>query len=50
MDYIPRIQKEGYKKSIELAKKYNLYRQEYVDVFYGKNNDERRNQENRKNN
>ncbi len=33
MDYIPRIQKEGDKKSIELAKKYNLYRQEYVDVF-----------------
>lgn len=28
--------KEGYKKSIELAKKYNLYRQEYCGCLYGK--------------
>lgn len=28
--------KEGYKKSIELSKKYNLYRQEYCGCLYGK--------------
>lgn len=31
--------KEGYKKSIEMAKKYNLYRQEYCGCLYGKNLD-----------
>lgn len=30
--------KEGYKKSIELSKKYNLYRQEYCGCMYGKTN------------
>lgn len=30
--------KEGYKKSIALAKKYNLYRQEYCGCLYGKEN------------
>ncbi len=29
--------KEGYKKSIELSKKYGLYRQEYCGCLYGKN-------------
>lgn len=33
--------KEGYKKSIELAKKYNLYRQEYCGCLYGKENREK---------
>lgn len=33
--------KEGYKKSIELAKKYNLYRQEYCGCLYGKENSKR---------
>lgn len=33
--------KEGYKKSIELAKKYNLYRQEYCGCLYGKENSEK---------
>lgn len=33
--------KEGYKKSIELAKKYNLYRQEYCGCLYGKENIEK---------
>jgi hypothetical protein len=28
--------KDGYKKSIELSKKYNLYRQDYCGCFYGK--------------
>lgn len=28
--------KEGYKKSIELSKEYNLYRQEYCGCLYGK--------------
>ena len=28
--------KNGYKKSIELAKKYNLYRQDYCGCLYGK--------------
>lgn len=30
--------KDGYKKSVELAKKYNLYRQDYCGCLYGKNN------------
>lgn len=30
--------KDGYKKSIELSKKYNLYRQEYCGCLYGKEN------------
>ena len=30
--------KDGYKKSIELSKKYNLYRQDYCGCLYGKNN------------
>lgn len=29
---------DGYKKSIELAKKYNLYRQDYCGCLYGKEN------------
>ncbi len=29
--------KDGYKKSIELAKKYNLYRQDYCGCLYSKN-------------
>lgn len=29
--------KEGYKKSIEISKKYDLYRQEYCGCLYGKN-------------
>lgn len=30
---------EGYKKSIELSKKYNLYRQDYCGCIYSKRND-----------
>ncbi|MBP0979709.1 MAG: epoxyqueuosine reductase QueH [Oscillospiraceae bacterium] len=30
--------KEGYKKSIELSKKYNLYRQDYCGCIFSKNN------------
>ena len=30
--------KDGYKKSIELSKKYNLYRQNYCGCIYSKNN------------
>ncbi len=30
--------KDGYKKSIELSKKYNLYRQDYCGCLFGKNN------------
>ena len=30
--------REGYKKSIELSKKYNLYRQDYCGCLYGKEN------------
>lgn len=33
--------KEGYKKSIEISKKYNLYRQEYCGCLYGKENAEK---------
>lgn len=33
--------KEGYKKSIELAKKYHLYRQEYCGCLYGVVNSKR---------
>lgn len=33
--------KEGYKKSIELSKKYNLYRQEYCGCLYGVVNSKR---------
>lgn len=29
--------KEGYKRSIELSQKYNLYRQDYCGCFYAKN-------------
>ncbi len=31
--------KEGYKRSIELSKKYNLYRQDYCGCIYSKRND-----------
>lgn len=30
--------KEGYKKSIEISKQYNLYRQDYCGCLYGKEN------------
>ena len=31
--------KDGYKKSIELSKKYNLYRQDYCGCEFSKNRD-----------
>ena len=30
--------RDGYKRSIELSKEYNLYRQDYCGCLYGKNN------------
>ena len=32
--------KDGYKKSIEMSKEYNLYRQDYCGCLYGKDNHE----------
>lgn len=34
--------KEGYKKSIELSKKYNLYRQDYCGCLFSKESNERK--------
>lgn len=36
---------DGYKRSIELSKKYNLYRQDYCGCIYSKNQRERENSE-----
>ena len=33
--------RDGYKKSIELSKKYNLYRQDYCGCKYSKKNDKK---------